>query len=223
MKNAWKIFFGIFLTLFVLPLSGSLEMLLESNSVSIPSGIGTQIGFLIFSTLLIFIFSKKQIMIFNIDSVKIKNLVLPVIGTFFLFTIIPLISSFIVNEGHPAARQMSVLQQVIFIVFLASLSEELLFRGFLQNMLYSLKSYGFVFFKIRLSLPLIISGILFGLMHLVLISTGAQFSYVIQIVLSAIIMGIIAGYFQEKHNNFIFAFIVHATANLSGMFISFVL
>lgn len=37
---------------------------------------------------------------------------------------------------------------------------------------------------------------------------------VIHIVIFGIILGMIAGYFQEKHNNFTFAFIIHMTANI---------
>ena len=125
-------------------------------------------------------------------------------------------------EEHPATSSMSILQRLIFIVILASLSEELLFRGFLQNMLNTIKSYGINLYKIRLSLPVIISGFLFGLMHFALIETGANFNFVIQIVIFGIILGMIAGYFQEKHNNFTFAFIIHMTANICGLILSII-
>ncbi|HFD05113.1 MAG TPA: CPBP family intramembrane metalloprotease, partial [Firmicutes bacterium] len=86
-----------------------------------------------------------------------------------------------------------------------------------------IRSCGINISNIRLSLPVIISGVLFGIMHFALVSTGASFSLVIQIVVSAMLLGMIAGFFQEKHNNFTFAFIVHMTANLSGLIISIVL
>ena len=87
-------------------------------------------------------------------------------------------------------------------------------------MLSPIKSYGISLFNIRLSLPVIISGILFGLMHFAIIATGASFSFVIQIVISGMFLGMIAGYYQEKYNNFTFAFIVHLTANLAGLLLS---
>ena len=59
-------------------------------------------------------------------------------------------------------------------------------------------------------------------MHFALIGTGASFNFVIQIVISGMFLGIIAGYFQEKHNNFTYAFIVHLTANLSGLLLSLI-
>jgi len=216
-------FLGIFVTFLVLMISGGIEITLKSLSISIPEGVGSQFGILIISILLIFLFSRKQIIKFNISKLKIRQLIYPIGLTVLLSILIYLFSMIVGNENHPSATSMSVLQQLIFIVFFASLSEELLFRGFLQNMLEPIRSCGINISNIRLSLPVIISGVLFGIMHFALVSTGASFSLVIQIVVSAMLLGMIAGFFQEKHNNFTFAFIVHMTANLSGLIISIVL
>ena len=222
MNKTLKIFLGIFITLIVLALSGGIEITIKSIIDSIPMGVCSQVGILIISILLIFLFSKKRIIEFNIGKVKIQQLIRPIGLTIFLLILRQLIPMVMENEGHPVAVSMSISQQLIFIVVLANLSEELLFRGFLQNMLKPIKSYGINFFNTRLSLPVIISGILFGLMHFAMIGTGASFSFVIQIVISGMFLGMIAGYFQEKYNNFTFAFIVHMTANLSGLILSMV-
>ncbi len=222
MNKTLKIFLGIFITLIVLALSSGIEITIKPILDSIPMGVSSQVGILIISILLIFLFSKKRIIEFNIGKVKIQQLIRPIGLTIFLLILRQLIPMVMENEGHPVAVSMSISQQLIFIVVLASLSEELLFRGFLQNMLKPIKSYGINFFNTRLSLPVIISGILFGLMHFAMIGTGASFSFVIQIVISGMFLGMIAGYFQEKYNNFTFAFIVHMTANLSGLILSMV-
>ncbi len=185
-------------------------------------GVSSQVGILIISFFLIFIFSKKRIIEFNIGKVKIQQLIRPIGLTVLLLILRQLIPIIIEDEGHPVAVSMTIFQQLIFIVILASLSEELLFRGFLQNMLSPIKSYGIKLLNTRLSLPVIISGVLFGLMHFAMIGTGASFSFVIQIVISGMFLGMIAGYFQEKHNNFTFAFIVHMTGNLIGLILSVV-
>ena len=223
MNRTLKIFFGIFITVIVLALSSGVEITIKSILDSIPMGVSSQVGVLIISISLIFLFSKKRIIEFNIGKVNIKQLIRPIGLTVFLLILRQLTPLIIGNEGHPVAVSMSILQQLIFIVVLASLSEELLFRGFLQNMLNPIKSYGINFFNTRLSLPVIISGVLFGLMHFALMGTGASFSFVIQIVIFGMFLGMIAGYFQEKHNNFAFAFIVHMTANLSALILSMVL
>ncbi|MCD6246028.1 CPBP family intramembrane metalloprotease [candidate division WOR-3 bacterium] len=223
MNKILKMFLGIFVTFLVLMISGGIEITLKSLSISIPEGVGSQFGILIISILLIFLFSRKQIIKFNISKLKIRQLIYPIGLTVLLSILIYLFSMIVGNENHPSATSMSVLQQLIFIVFFASLSEELLFRGFLQNMLEPIRSCGINISNIRLSLPVIISGVLFGIMHFALVSTGASFSLVIQIVVFAMLLGMIAGFFQEKHNNFTFAFIVHMTANLSGLILSIVL
>jgi len=222
MNKKLKIFLGIFITFIVLVLSSGFEISIKSIIDFIPMGVGSQIGILIISILLIFIFSKKRIIEFNFGKVKLQQLILPIGLTIFLLVISQLISMVLGNEEHPVAVSMSIIQKLFFIVVLASLDEKLLFRGFLQNMLNPIKSYGINLYKIRLSLPVIISGILFGLMHFALIGTGASFRFVIQIVIFGIFLGMIAGYFQEKHNNFTYAFIVHITANLSGLIISMI-
>ena len=220
MKKKLKIFLGILITFIILALSSGFEIFIKSIINSIPNGVGSQIGILIISILLIIIFSKKRIIEFYFRKVKLQQLIVPIVLTVFILIISQLIALIFVEEEHPVAVSMSIVQRLIFIVVLASFSEELLFRGFLQNMLNPIKSYGIILYKIKLSSPVIISGILFGLMHFALIGTGASFSYVIQIVIFGIFLGIIAGYFQEKHNNFAYAFIVHMTANLSGLIIS---
>lgn len=222
MNNILKIFLGLIITAIVLALSGGVELTFKSIFDSIPMGVGNQIGILIISILLIFFFSKRRIIEFNIARVNIKQLVQPIVITVLLILIRQLIPMIMGSESHPAAVSMSIPQQVLFIVVLASLGEELLFRGFLQNMLNPIKRYGISIFNLKLSLPVIISGLLFGLMHFALMGTGASFNYVFLIVIFGMLLGMIAGYFQEKNNNFSFAFIVHLTANLVGLIFSMV-
>jgi len=218
-----KIFLGIFITFIVLVLSSGFEMYIKSIIGSLPMGVGSQIATLIIVILLIYIFSKKRIIKFNFGKVKLQQLISPIGLTIFLSIIINLLIPMVFgNDEHPVVASMSLLQHLIFIVILASLGEELLFRGFLQNMLNPINSYGISLFKLRLSLPVIISGVLFGLIHFALLGIGASFSFVIQIVISGMILGMIAGYFQEKYNNFTYAFLVHMTANLSGLILSII-
>jgi membrane protease YdiL (CAAX protease family) len=216
MNGKLKIFLGIFLTLVSLMLSGGFEMSLHSQFNSIPIGVGSQLGILLVSILLILFFSKKNIIQFRIDKPKIKKLMQP-IGLVLLVLIIgQILAQFINNTEHPA-DSMSLIQKLVFIVILASLSEELLFRGFLLKMLKPLKERGIYVFKTRISLPVILSGVLFGLIHFAMLETGASFNFVILLVISAMFLGIIAGYYQEKYHNFIYAFIVHLSGNLMGL------
>ncbi len=164
--------------------------------------------------------SNSRYITFSVEKPNNNQLFYSIGITLLLIVIRQLFSSSLDLEEHPVETSMSITQQLLFIVILASLSEELLFRGFLQNILSPLKSYGIRLFNLRLSAPVLVSGGLFGLIHFALVSTGASLTFVILIVLSAIVVGLIAGYFQEKNNNFSYAFIVHLTANLAGLIIS---
>lgn len=223
MNKTVKIISGILITLLILISSSVFEMEIASIIGIIPSGLGSQIAILFFSSILIFFFNKKGIINFNIRKVNTKQIVYPILIIVFLLIIREFVSMALGNEEHPAVDSMSKIQLFFIIVILASLSEELLFRGFLQNMLEPVKSFGIKILKIKLSLPVIISGILFGLIHFGIISTGASFNFAIQIVIFAMIMGMIAGYFQEKYNNFTHAIIVHMTANFTGLLLSMII
>ncbi|MDY6915066.1 MAG: hypothetical protein SVM86_01945, partial [Candidatus Cloacimonadota bacterium] len=74
MNKTLKIFLGIFITFIVLVLSSGFEMSIKSIIDSIPMGVGSQIGILIISILLIFLFSKKRIIKFNFGKVKLQQL-----------------------------------------------------------------------------------------------------------------------------------------------------
>ena len=222
MNKAFKIILGILITFLVLMLSGALGSELTSMIDFLPIGFSVQIVVLFFSSILIYFFNKKGIIDFNIGKVNAKQIIYPILLPVFLVILSEFILILRGNEGHPAIDSMSKMQMFFIIVLLASLSEELLFRGFLQNMLEPIKSFGIKILKIKLSLPVIISGILFGLMHFGIMSMGASFDFAVQIVIAAMIMGMIAGYYQEKYNNFSYALIVHVTSNLIGLLISII-
>jgi membrane protease YdiL (CAAX protease family) len=222
MNKTVQIILGIFIVLLILMLASSFEMMAMTKLSFLPSGLASQLMILILSIVSIYFFNKKGIFKFNIGKVGMRQIIPPIFLIIFLFIISELIFSKILgntNEEH-FASSMPMVQIIFIVVFLASTSEELLFRGFLQNMLEPLKSVGIRLQKTKISLPVIISGLLFGLMHFGLMATGASFDFTLKLVLFAMIMGMIAGYYQEKHNNFSFAVIIHITANITGLLFS---
>ena len=93
----------------------------------------------------------------------------------------------------------------------------MLYRGLLQNILDGFKDKGIKLLKRKISVPVIISAILFGLSHLILLKSGKNNDYVIGVVISAILVGIIAGYYQEKNKNHFHAILAHMSANFVGL------
>jgi membrane protease YdiL (CAAX protease family) len=120
-------------------------------------------------------------------------------------------------EKHPAIDGLSALQYLIFIVILASVAEEHLFRGFLQNCLKPLSDKGFKLFRLHISFPVMISATAFSLAHLILLSSGVSGYFMTRILVFTFILGLIAGYYQERHDNIAYAILVHAAANLLGL------
>jgi len=216
MKKPVQIIAGICITFLILIVSSICEMQTAAVSAPVPSGLTSQIVFLLASGVLILIFNKKGMVHFRIRKLKVNQLIFPVLLTFLLMLVREAVSLKLMIETHPAAS-MPALQLILIVVILASVSEELLFRGFLQNMLEPLKKIRIKLYKAALSLPVIISGLFFGIIHMGILSTGASIQYAVQLVVFAMILGMIAGYYQEKHENFLYAVLVHMTANVCGL------
>jgi len=107
----------------------------------------------------------------------------------------------------------SPLQSILFVWIYASTCEEIFTRGLLQSFLSPLAGYGFnLSKKLRLSLPVIFSGLYFGLMHIVAIDRMGP-----PVIVLTTLLGLVAGYYREKSGSLIPAIIIHALFNVGGM------
>lgn len=120
------------------------------------------------------------------------------------------------NE-HFVFKTMHPLQIAVFVVVVASIAEEMLTRGLLQTLLEPVRMRGISFFKTRLSVPVLISGIVFGFLHFGLVKTGASPLFVAQIIVSTTVLGCCAGYYREKYNSLRIAIFIHAAFNALGL------
>lgn len=119
-------------------------------------------------------------------------------------------------EAEAFQRDYTFLQTVVFVWLYASVSEEILTRGLIQGFLAPLARYGFSVFRVRISLPVLVSALFFGLMHLVVLTTGVAVLPVIGYVVFASVLGFIAGYQREKTGSLIPAIMVHMFGNIGG-------
>lgn len=126
-------------------------------------------------------------------------------------------------ETHVALTNMSPFQFFVFIFIYSSIAEEMLFRGFLMNILKPLKAKGIKIFNRNISVPVLISAVAFGLIHLILITSGANGLFLLRIVVFTTVLGVVAGYYQEKHDNNAFAIIVHMAGNTLGVIAAFLM
>ncbi len=230
MNNKTTLFLGLFITIFIFVISNLLIRITSLSYNFIPATFTIHSTMLFFSILAIVFFAKKGWLKIPFKPVKFRYYVTGILIALAGFVIANIISTIILlafglpivpkGNGLSSIAGMNYLQFFLFVFIYASICEEFLFRGFFQNFLEPFKIYGFTITKnIRLSLPVIISGVLFGLAHLVLLFTNTDSTIILRTVIMTMIIGIIAGYFQEKHQNILPAIAVHMTANLPGLII----
>jgi membrane protease YdiL (CAAX protease family) len=99
------------------------------------------------------------------------------------------------------------LQVVVFIWIYASLCEETLVRGLLQTLLSrAVKTNATV--NRWLSMPVLVSGLFFGAMHLILLkSMGLK---AIPVIVFACLMGLVVAHYRDKTGSLLPAILIHA-------------
>ena len=221
MKNTARISYGLIITIVIFVLSTLTGSKIDLNMDFIPSSFLTHSLMLLFSILVIYSF--KKFVDYKFSLPKFKKIFKPILFGI-LATIIVNISMTILTKAfggdvgsHPLLTKMTPLQTFVFIFLYASIAEELLFRGFLLNILKPLQVKGINILSRKISVSVIISAVAFGLGHLILITTGVGELFLLRIVIFTTILGIIAGYYQEKYENNAFAIIVHMAGNLMGV------
>jgi membrane protease YdiL (CAAX protease family) len=221
MKNNKRIAYGLIITVVIFAISIFAGSKINSNIDFIPNSFLTHSLMLFLSILMIYRFKNYVDYKFSIPSIKkiFKPILFGIIATIVVnISLTILTKAFGGNvEVLPLLTKMTPTQTFIFIFIYASIAEELLFRGFLLNILKPFHAKGINIFKRRISISVIISAIAFGLGHLILITTGVGGLFLLKVVIFATILGLISGYYQEKYENNAFAIIVHMAGNLMGV------
>ena len=234
MKKTQNLISGIFLTILIFGLGAIAPYIFHINIEFIPETFFTHTAMLVFSLIAIYVFTKNGILKLQFQKVKFKYYIygglitiLAIIIAHILVTVILIPLGIPVDpsgNGFTPIANMSTLQIFLFIFLYASICEEFLFRGFTQNFFEPLKSFGIHISKnIFISLPVILSGILFGLAHLILLTSNTSGPMIFRVVIMTTMVGLVAGYFQEKHKSILPAIIIHMTANLPALIMSFML
>ena len=220
MRNSDQITYGLIITIGVFAISAFAGNILYLNIAFIPNSFVTHTLMLLLSIGMIY--SLKKQVNYKISIPKFEKIVRPILFGFLATIIVNLFMAAITGtmgdqEAHPVLLNTHPFQVFLFIFIYASIAEELLFRGFLLNILKPLKAKGINILKRRVSLPVIISAVAFGLAHLILITTGVGGLFILRVVVFTTVLGLIAGYYQEKYDNNAYAIIVHMSGNLMGV------
>lgn len=70
---------------------------------------------------------------------------------------------------------------------------------------------------------MIVSALAFSLAHLNLIRSDAGAFFLVRTLIFTFSIGLVAGYYQEKHNNNAYAILVHMAANFMGVIAAFLM
>ena len=221
MSKRKQIIYGFIITIMIFLIANIAGAKIHLNGAFLPNLFMNYTTMLLLSIVVIALMNKNSN--FRISIPKLGKTFKPFFVGVIITVVVNILMTIVVKlvggemMSHPLSSKMNVLQLFLFVFILASVAEEILFRGFLQNSLNSLSKNGITIFKCKFSLPVVISAIAFGLAHLVLISSGVNPLFLVRIVLFTTILGIAAGYYQEKYNNTSYAILVHMGGNLPAI------
>ncbi len=228
MKNTTKTTLGIVITILIYSISVLISKVVIIPIEFIPSAFISQLLMLTLSGISIFYFQSKGLLNFRMKPVKAKLILRTILTAVIVFIAVSITASIAIKiiygdipKGPNPFMKYTPLQYFIFLSIIAPIAEEYLFRGFLLNMLEPLKNKGIKLFQINLNLSVLLSGVLFGLGHLLILTTGADLPFVFRILFFTTIVGVMNGYLQDKYeNNILVPIIAHITVNTIGFLIS---
>ena len=118
--------------------------------------------------------------------------------------------------GMSPLKGLGFVQIVLLVWIFASVAEEVLVRGYVQSYLGALTDRGFTVFRLRISLPVILSALFFAAMHLILLTTGTSFLTTYIVVVFAFFLGLVAAYQRERTQSILPAITAHVSFNIGG-------
>lgn len=232
MKKINTLILGIALTAIIYFSGIFLSRVISIPVDFIPNSFIIHTTMLLLSIVAIMLLKQNSFFTFHFKKVRFKHYIYGILTGLAGFVIAIILATAILSllgkgidpsgNGQAGVSGMGSLQVFIFIFIYASICEEFLFRGFTQNFLNPLNHIRLnISRSVYISLPVVISGVLFGLAHLILLGTETSGPVIFIIVLMTTIVGTIAGYFQEKHKSILLAIVIHMTANLPSLIMSF--
>ncbi|MBN2460157.1 MAG: CPBP family intramembrane metalloprotease [Candidatus Cloacimonetes bacterium] len=183
-----------------------------------------QATLLLCSIILILIFGRGKFASYGFRGTGLINIIKPFFIAFlFAFVLFILNMIHIRVTGPPQGSGKGplsgdLIKDIVYIWIIASMVEEIFFRGFVVTFLQDLKKQGIRLGRILLSVPVLVAALLFSLMHLCLWDIMPH-RIVYFILINTFFLGLIAGYWREKTGSLIPAYVVHLIFNVVGMII----
>ncbi len=217
---------GVLLLFGVYAFTFSISMMLTKKNLSVRKFMGTEMWrssiitsplVIVFTLLLITLLGAGDLHSWGFQFLE-ASYILPTIIVGFIFGI----TVVFLERIRPRSQQVikdrqskNLLLFVLLIVVFASIAEEMLFRGFLQQWIDKTLMLSFVLFEIPFTSGAFIGAIVFGVIHaLPAAQQGASKSVM---VVSAFILGLTAGVMLSITSSLLAPIIVHAAFNLCGL------
>ncbi len=110
-------------------------------------------------------------------------------------------------------KGLNIIEMITISIIFAPITEEIVFRGFIQTVL------GITFAKYKRHkifwLPIIITSIIFGLLHFTAIKR-VNIQQTIAVVVMAVVLGLLSGYFKEKYKSLVPSVNMHIATNFGA-------
>jgi len=226
-KALLRVILVLLLALLIMNLSAGIAMAISkaiagNNAIAFISGAIIQTGLLIFSLSAMLLIGKGKLAAFGFARpVRAKWRSIVLLG-FGVGLCAATILTFVSAGEDQLDLKLSTWQSILLIWIYASICEEILTRGLIQGFLLPLTERGMNIGRLRISLPVLIGAMFFGLMHLSLLTLGAPPITVLLIVVFAFVLGVIAGNQREKTGSLLPAFAIHSLFNVSGSIVSWI-
>jgi len=225
-RQVIRVFITVLLGLFVLFASAFMAII---GVGFIPDSFGflaeipflTHSGMLVLSTIIIWFLAKGKLSDYGFKKPIDADLARIMMLAASVGIIVALFRSFLAGGGGGSAEDSFSIQIIIGIWIYASIAEEVLTRGLIQGYLKPLAGKGLTVSDARISIPVFVGALFFALMHIAMVTLGVDLVSVIATIISAFIVGVIAGYYCEKTESLAPAILVHMLFNMIGSLVFF--
>ncbi|MBN2566282.1 MAG: CPBP family intramembrane metalloprotease [Candidatus Eisenbacteria bacterium] len=119
--------------------------------------------------------------------------------------------------GVRVMRGLGFWQMILLVWLFASVAEEVLVRGYFQSYLEPLRGHGFTAFRMRFSVPVILSALFFSCMHLILLTTETSPAAVYLVMVFTFFLGLVAAYHRERSDSLLPPITAHISFNIGGV------
>jgi membrane protease YdiL (CAAX protease family) len=136
-------------------------------------------------------------------------------ASFLLFLVIINVNSRITGKALVGFPDEALANTILSVWIWSSLAEEIFTRGLLQSFLDPLRHLRCTFGKLPISLPVVVSALLFSAMHLTLFRLLSPV-FVAGILLNTFVMGLVASYYRERSGSLLPPVLIHVAANVIG-------